>query len=716
MLMFRKVFILFFLLLASLISVSERSGHNEDPFTFFLEFGGDGPNVSEPGRLFRKTLPKDPLALTGLETAKKAAGHYLKGDPEAALLLFNQSTDHFQRSGKKQLQGISHYATSLLLQKLGKTQEALQELQQAIPLLEDGHTRQFLSAALLEQARLQEIAGMREAAIQSYHSAAGVATTNRKKPTAAYAENKAGELLLQAGKDAEARLRFKKALRESDKASDPALHAVVLRNLGIVEFRASRFTDALNYFRSSLELQRKLPAMRMMRDTYLRLFAEKSIGKDSIQAQQYNRQYKLYRDSVEWMINSRALSPDSLAAESQEKTFINSLLSRDRKDYMNLESVRSLEYSQKLTEAELERLKAEEAMTRISQERQDDEVSDQERKERIEQLEREKALQELALSGKELKAARQQQVIHLLLAGVVLVVGGFGFTWNRYRIKKKSHQQLNKAYTELTETHRKLKSTQEQLIHAEKMASLGQMTAGIAHEIQNPLNFVNNFSEVSCELIEEMQQSQNEEERKELEQELLQNLQKIQHHGKRAESIVKSMLLHSRNGKSEKSLTAPGPLLKEYHQLAYHGFRSKHPDFQCSTEWSLDESLPEIPLVKQDMGRVLLNLFNNAFYALHQRKLIAHETGEIYEPVIQITALKLSRFATITIRDNGNGMPEHIKEKIFQPFYTTKPTGEGTGLGLSLCYDLIKAHSGEIKVESENNRGSAFTIVLPLSA
>jgi two-component system, NtrC family, sensor kinase len=259
-----------------------------------------------------------------------------------------------------------------------------------------------------------------------------------------------------------------------------------------------------------------------------------------------------------------------------------------------------------------------------------------------------------------------------------------------------------------------LKSTQAQLIQSEKMASLGELTAGIAHEIQNPLNFVNNFSEVSNELLDEMKAelaTGNKQEAITIADDVKQNLEKIIHHGKRADAIVKGMLQHSRTTAGQKELTDINALADEYLRLSYHGLRAKDKSFNATMQTDFDESIGKISIVPQDMGRVLLNLYNNAFYAVAEKKKL---TGDGYEPMVSVSTKKGNGKVEIKVTDNGNGIPEKVVDKIFQPFFTTKPTGQGTGLGLSLSYDIIKAHGGELKVETKEGEGAGIIIQLPV--
>ncbi len=276
------------------------------------------------------------------------------------------------------------------------------------------------------------------------------------------------------------------------------------------------------------------------------------------------------------------------------------------------------------------------------------------------------------------------------------------------RRKQKAKQKIESAYD-------KLKETQEQLIQAEKMASLGELTAGIAHEIQNPLNFVNNFSDLNKELLVELKAEADKGELGEVKtiaNDLIDNEDKINHHGRRAESIVKGMLLHSRGSNGQKELTDINALADEYLRLSYHGFRAKDKSFNANFKLEADESLPKINVVPQDIGRVILNLINNAFYAVSEK---LKQNGNSFKPLVVLSVSMDSNNIKITVKDNGNGIPNTIKDKIFQPFYTTKPTGVGTGLGLSLSYDIIKkGHNGELKVNSVEGSGTEFIILIPI--
>ena len=338
--------------------------------------------------------------------------------------------------------------------------------------------------------------------------------------------------------------------------------------------------------------------------------------------------------------------------------------------------------------------------------------------------ENERAVQMLETEN---KYNQKRQYYLLGILGLVLTLAFGLLTRNRY--KQKVNKELLRKNKEIESALNQLKSTQAQLIQSEKMASLGELTAGIAHEIQNPLNFVNNFSEVSTELMDEMKQelaSGNKQQVLDLAEDVRQNLEKINFHGKRADAIVKGMLQHSRSSSGTKEPTDINALCDEYLRLAYHGLRAKDKTFNATIKTDFDPSIGLINVIPQDIGRVLLNLITNAFHALSAK---ASATADVSAPlppkggipinptVIVKTMLLKSPSgdlgAQISITDNGPGIPDAIRDKIFQPFFTTKPTGQGTGLGLSLSYDIIKAHGGEIKVNSKEGESTEFIITLP---
>ena len=292
----------------------------------------------------------------------------------------------------------------------------------------------------------------------------------------------------------------------------------------------------------------------------------------------------------------------------------------------------------------------------------------------------------------------------------------------KQQILGSQNETLEKQVVERTSELRKslsdLKEAEEQLIQREKMASLGELTAGIAHEIQNPLNFVNNFSEINTELIDELEQEVDKgdlDQVKAITKDIKENEQKINHHGKRADAIVKGMLQHSRSSSGVKEPTDINVLCDEYLRLSYHGLRAKDKLFNATMKTDFDKSLERISVLPQDLGRVILNLLTNAFYAVNEKKHASTgSAGQPYEPTVSVSTKKMGDKVEIRVSDNGNGIPQKVLDKIFQPFFTTKPTGQGTGLGLSLSYDIIiKGHGGELKVETKEGEGTNFIIILP---
>ena len=316
---------------------------------------------------------------------------------------------------------------------------------------------------------------------------------------------------------------------------------------------------------------------------------------------------------------------------------------------------------------------------------------------------------------------RQQQQLHLLIGGVLLLALLLGTMAWQYRALRRANQRVNQTLNEL-------KRTQDQLIQQEKMASLGELMAGIAHEIQNPLNFVNNFSELSVDLIQELQEELNKATLPTAEKaylgdlvsNLASNQTKINQHGKRAAGIVRGMLEHSRTSTGERQSVVLNTLIDEYLRMAYSGIQTKDKQFQVQVVTELDPGVGQVDVMPQEIGRVLLNLYNNGFYALQQQNRTLADSKDLtelkpYQPTLQVSSKRLENSIEICVSDNGSGIPEAVKSKIYQPFFTTKPTGEGTGLGLSLSYDIItKGHGGTLTVDSTEGAGSTFRINLPV--
>jgi len=312
-------------------------------------------------------------------------------------------------------------------------------------------------------------------------------------------------------------------------------------------------------------------------------------------------------------------------------------------------------------------------------------------------------LQELA---KEKEDMQNRNRTYFLLTGLGVFLLLAIILYRNNRSKQKANQLLQSTLDNL-------KSTQAQLIQSEKMASLGELTAGIAHEIQNPLNFVNNFSDLSLELMGEMNaemQKGNADDARTISENVKENLEKILHHGRRADAIVKGMLQHSRTGSGQKESIDLNELADEYFRLAFHGQRAKDKSFNANFKTDFEKGLGLVDLNPQDIGRVLVNLINNAFFSVNEKKKL-NIPG--YEPTVTVSTKRRKGSIVLTVSDNGIGVPQKLRDKIFQPFFTTKPTGQGTGLGLSLSYDIVKAHGGEIRLENNKDGGASFVIELP---
>jgi signal transduction histidine kinase len=432
----------------------------------------------------------------------------------------------------------------------------------------------------------------------------------------------------------------------------PVVPGAPLGRLALPHFSSSdRWLDTLLAGRhSSPQVVRQLAARRQLRDKSAALSTAFAKEGDYAKAYQYFLQYTAYKDSLTAEATTRRLA--------------------------------ALEYRQNLLKKEAQ----------------------------IQKLTKERLLRA--------QAARRQEQFVVGLGVCVGLLALFAFILSRSnRARRLANEQLEEQKNALQAALAELKTAQSQLIQAEKMASLGELTAGIAHEIQNPLNFVNNFSEVSTELLEELlEHRQQPAADPALEAELLadvhQNLLRINQHGRRASAIVKGMLEHARTSTGQKAPTDLNALLEEYGKLAYHSLRAKDKAFEAKLTLHLTPSLGPVPAVPQDLSRVLLNVFTNAFYAVQQK---ARTAGPAYHPEVQVRTERTASHVKIQIRDNGTGIPETIRQKVLQPFFTTKPTGEGTGLGLSLSYDIItKGHGGTFALDSEEGEFTELTLTLPV--
>ena len=539
------------------------------------------------------------------------------------------------------------------------------------------------------------------------------------KRSAAAAGLSLGESLIRNDEEDRAIAQLQESLNLFEELKDADGSATALRDIGIANFK-NEFENALEFFNHSYRKSSMLNVKKLTLESYIKLASVNAASKNKARSQAYDDLYKNLKDSIDRVENSRTLSGKERLKDQDEKNRIKDLMNNEKKIMSQKLTQKDLEYNKKITEAQLERLKKEQTIVQLNDSLRVTKGDKQEQEIEIQKLTNEKTQQELALSQQqvqlkenELSLNTQRNLRNLAIVVSIFISVFLFLIYFRYREKKLLITSLNKALEDL-------KSTQTQLVQSEKMASLGQLTAGIAHEIQNPLNFVNNFSELSVDLLKELEETKKESERKDIVDDLKMNLEKINHHGKRADNIVKSMLLHSRSEHGEKQLTDLNRLTEDAIKLAWHGMRSARSDFQCTIEKNFGASLPEILVIPQDINRVLLNLFNNAFYAVSERSksLAVLSPDSLYRPTVTVTTTfsnsSQPNHVIISVKDNGSGIPEDVKEKIFNPFFTTKPTGQGTGLGLSLSYDIIKAHHGEIKVQSEEGAETEFVIFLPV--
>ena len=470
----------------------------------------------------------------------------------------------------------------------------------------------------------------------------------------------------------------RKALELAEGANYTRYKGNILRAIGDSYFRKDSLTEACPWYWQSLDVSRRANNLRSLGDGYLALTTL------------YRKAGKL--DSSLFYGN---MAISAFASTSVRASLADAYLSTSR-TYQLLNNIDSAYKYQDLALG----LRDEESNRAKMKQFQNMNFDETLRQEQI---------------AKEKSAYVNRIRTNVLLAGLGTLVLVAVLLLRNNRQRRKANTLLQQQKEELSHTLAELKTTQAQLVQSEKMASLGELTAGIAHEIQNPLNFVNNFSDVNTEMIDELTEELskgNISEARALVADIRENEIKINHHGKRADSIVKGMLQHSRTDKGQKEPTDINALVDEYLRLSYHGQRAKNKSFNASLITDFDDSIGQINIIPQDISRVLLNLFNNAFYAVSKEALIKMNEG--YEPTVVVSTKRLNDKIEILVKDNGTGIPEKIKGKISQPFFTTKAPGEGTGLGLSLSYDIIKVHGGEIKVESKEGEGTMFSVNLPI--
>ncbi len=587
-----------------------------------------------------------------------------RGDYVPALTYSLQAQQLAEKTGNLALIARTKARLGGLYTLLGDYQQGLAAQSATIQLYERINDQEGICRVLNGLGELQRLEGNYNRAIHYYSKSIRLARALNSPRLAAQAESNMAAVYVAQGKYDEAVDIAHKAINVLAKNSETEVVAWTQTVLARAYLKQNRIDSALAYGLRSRKLSQAIGYREAARDA------------NEILAEAYVAERKF---------------ADAYACQKQYVAYMDTLTGRNTQRQLAL-----LQYNYRLAEKQTQ----------------------------IALLKKDKALQAETTQ-------RQQQLLLGALIGMGLILGLLFLVYRNNRQKQRANAVLHKQKAEIQvqrdqtkQALSDLKSTQNQLIQSEKMASLGELTAGIAHEIQNPLNFVNNFSEVSVELVQELREEQEKGPTRdealvnELMIDLSQNLNKIIQHGKRASSIVKGMLEHSRKSTSQKEPTDINALCTEYIGLAYHGLRAKDKNgstgrFNAELVKDLDTTLGLVDIIPQDMGRVLLNLFTNAFYAVQKRQ---QRNEALYQPSVKIKTRRLGNEVDIQVIDNGDGIPDGLQQKIFQPFFTTKPSGQGTGLGLSLAYDIVtKIHGGTLSVDSQEGEGTTFVIRLPVS-
>jgi len=654
-------------------------------------------------------------ALKNLGAVKNIQGNYYEALAvfEEALQLTNKESYPWGAGGVYQNKGMVYF-------NLGKYPEALENFYAALKVREDIADSVGIASSINGIGTIYFMQGKYEESLEFYLKALDLAEKfNFQTGIEAFAAN-IGESMIQLNRSQEALDYLKKSAKVTALTENRETMAFIQLLMGTAYLQQNSFEESARAFMLCNQLAEEIGSQEYLGRSILGLaranLAEGKMGK----AEEYSRELldmasqigynELLRDGNELLSKIYEIRGNDRLALFHFKQFKQFTDSINNKETERKAAILAAEYE--FSQREL-LLKGEQDKKKLEFQR---------------------------------KTAMQRWIIFFIFAALIFTVVIALISYRSRKKEKSTNHLLNLKNEEILLQKQglevalsNLKSAQAQLVHSEKMASLGELTAGIAHEIQNPLNFVNNFSELNADLIEELAievEKGHLEEVKAIASDLKENEKKINHHGKRAESIVKSMLQHSRTGSGKKEPTNINALADEYLRLAYHaclagrqGLRDKEKSlssgqagFQSDFKAELDPNLPLVDVMPQDISRVLLNLINNAFYAVNEKRKKALESGdESYKPLVTVKTQNLGVTVEISVLDNGSGIPESVKSKIFQPFFTTKPTGQGTGLGLSLSYDIVKAHGGEIKVESlpagkagEEGKGTIFTISIPI--
>jgi two-component system NtrC family sensor kinase len=623
----------------------------------------------------------------GQAYALKSIGmsYYLQGNYIETLLFWQQSLSTFQSIGDQL--GIANMLNNLGAVNFNKggDEKAIEYYLESLKISEEIGDKLRIATALVNIGAVYfNKKDTHDLALKYYLKALPLSEELGDNDAIGTSAVNIGEIYLSGDDDKSALIYFEKAL-EVYKKSENGNVPYALYNIGKVYAKRKEYSRAINYQKQAFELARVMNRKKEMAQALL------GLADTYLQNNENNEAITTFHKAQEIAHEIGANYELKYAYEGLAKLY------NIAADYKNAFKYQTLSTAIKDTLYNAEMDKRIQSMTLNF---------DLEKKQaEIDLLEKDKT--------QKVQESRNQRLWIFSISGALLSAIILSLVlYRNNQNKQKSNALLEVQKGEIQFTLEKLKDTQSQLVHSEKMASLGELTAGIAHEIQNPLNFVNNFSEVSNELLDEMKEKLAKgdyEDAIAIAEDVKFNLEKINHHGKRADDIVKGMLQHSRSSNGIKEPTNINALADEYLRLAYHGLRAKDKSFNATMKTDFDETIGNISIIPQDIGRVILNLINNAFYAVNEKK---KSNIEGYEPAVSVSTKKVANKVEIKVSDNGNGIPKSALDKIFQPFFTTKPTGQGTGLGLSMSYDIVKAHGGEFKVETKEGEFTDFVIIL----
>ena len=649
----------------------------------------------------------------------------------------------FEKLGNKVGIYNVHTGLGLMYEDQKNWKEALNSYLAAKKAAEGVPAKEVLAGAYNNLGNAYRELGNTEEAHNAFKEALRLSEQTGNKKDIATAQGNLGTIYSLMGNQTEALKSYDEARKRFEEVGARESATISYLESGSVLFDLKRYDEAREILEKGLDLAKQVGYKEIISKSYRLLSQIDTVHKNYESALQNYNQYIIYRDSLTNADAARQLSEQSLQYEFSKKEdslrLEQALIAEQLEKQTLLSKQQQQELKLKQASLDLTQKEKDVQMLRFLQTKTELQLTNEQNEKKLALAEQEKTLQQSQLEKQTLLATQKEQELllkdrrlqiqkaqrNIWVAGAIAFFVFSFIMFNNWRQKKKANQLLQQQNVELEDQRDKIKNamaelqqTQLQLIHKEKMASLGELTAGIAHEIQNPLNFVKNFSEVNVDLGKELKEevrklsltNQEKEYLHSLTNDLLENQEKIVHHGKKAEAIVRNMLQHSGTSSGEKELTDINALIDECIGLSYYGFRSKHKTFETRIDTELDKTLSQVQVIPQDISRVLLNLLNNAFYALNEKK---QQLNGSFDPSVMVSTRKHGNYITITVKDNGTGMSEKVTAKAFQPFFTTKPTGEGTGLGLSLSYDITKAHGGQMSVESKEGEGAKFTIELP---